>query len=692
MARDRATSIAIAAGVVLTAALALVANVITDHSSFHAWVTSQHWSLATLLKAFLVILGGIVAITVYQEKKRAAEVPAASSAAEAPLDPALRLRLLDRVQHDRVDARLNQGLRQALRVDLDLTEMPDAVAPKLRVYTTSESGPSAEREIDEPLQEVFEKTAGRRLLILGDPGTGKTNCLLELAGSLIREAKRDAALPIPVVFSLPRWTLGKKVRTLDEWLVDDLVSEYGVSRATAAPLVAQKRILPLLDGLDEVSEQRRGACIQAINAFQGESDLGGLAVCCRTQEYAELTRIDLATAVRVEKLSRAAVEREIARPRMQAVRDALDQDPQLWEIIDTPLWLHVLFGAAQVQPPAGEPSSDPKRRLYARYVDYAIGREAEGSPRRRTARERLLHYVGWLASEMRERGQSVFALEDLDASWLPLRGQPRWVKWTGILSLYLIGCEVGLGFPTAGLVWLAGGTALGIRFFLFLALAFGLLSGILALNGDREEPTDQLAFSLRSGQEGLGVTALIVVATSAVVWWLGHSLALAVLVAVLASVGCFALDALEVRPIGERKEPNSGTMRTMRFVAIGVGAAAALSALVRGVSRLHVLSGHFARAMMFDIALGIAMLAFFKGGVFLVQNYSARLVLGLFRKLPFFATRFFSEAAERLFLVRRGGGYEFLHSTFRGFMAESYGVKDSVTVGLQPVQESDPII
>ncbi len=200
----------------------------------------------------------------------------------------------------------------------------------LRIHTITESGSPGEREIDSDIRSVYHKANGR-LLILGEPGTGKTNLLMELAEGLIADAKVNQTLPIPIVFSLPRWTLGKRERTLAEWLIDDLadVTQYGLSRATASALVHRNRITPLLDGLDEVAEERRVACVEAVRRYQQERDLGKLAICCRIDEYQRLPKLDLRMAVRVEKLTRAEVERYISMERLSHVRRALEGDPEL---------------------------------------------------------------------------------------------------------------------------------------------------------------------------------------------------------------------------------------------------------------------------------------------------------------------------------------------------------------------------
>ena len=108
----------------------------------------------------------------------------------------------------------------------------------LRIHMIAESGPPVERSVHDPIGDIF-KAANGSLLILGDPGTGKTNLLMELAEHLIAEARIDQTSPIPLVFSLPRWTLGNRPRTLAGWLIDDLadVAQYSLSRATVAALV-----------------------------------------------------------------------------------------------------------------------------------------------------------------------------------------------------------------------------------------------------------------------------------------------------------------------------------------------------------------------------------------------------------------------------------------------------------------------
>lgn len=64
---------------------------------------------------------------------------------------------------------------------------------------------------------------GKTLLILGEPGSGKTIALLQLAERLVEQTQKDlnerkqkSSKPIPVVLNLSSW--GQKQQPLEEWL------------------------------------------------------------------------------------------------------------------------------------------------------------------------------------------------------------------------------------------------------------------------------------------------------------------------------------------------------------------------------------------------------------------------------------------------------------------------------------------
>ncbi|HAA10559.1 MAG TPA: hypothetical protein DCE41_02230, partial [Cytophagales bacterium] len=100
------------------------------------------------------------------------------------------------------------------------------------------------------LHTLFNQHQGR-LLITGDPGAGKTTLLLELAQQLLA----TEAEQIPLVLDLATWR--SHFNTLEAWWLE-LLPQMGYSKSLARRLVAEKRILPLLDGLDEVDEAPRG--------------------------------------------------------------------------------------------------------------------------------------------------------------------------------------------------------------------------------------------------------------------------------------------------------------------------------------------------------------------------------------------------------------------------------------------------
>ena len=68
---------------------------------------------------------------------------------------------------------------------------------------------------------------GKRLLILGEPGAGKTTELLTVTQRLVEAATDDNNQPIPLIFELSSWTPGTQLLS---WLTQQLHQTYGVSK------------------------------------------------------------------------------------------------------------------------------------------------------------------------------------------------------------------------------------------------------------------------------------------------------------------------------------------------------------------------------------------------------------------------------------------------------------------------------
>jgi predicted NACHT family NTPase len=118
-------------------------------------------------------------------------------------------------------------------ISLGKRSMDDAVEPTLEHVIEFSSQRSLLLLQDRRIATIFDATG--LLLILGEPGSGKTMTLLELAANLIARAKADAKERVPVVLTLSSW---KRKQSLAEWIAGEL-SEVSIDQDSAF-LVAER--------------------------------------------------------------------------------------------------------------------------------------------------------------------------------------------------------------------------------------------------------------------------------------------------------------------------------------------------------------------------------------------------------------------------------------------------------------------
>jgi hypothetical protein len=239
---------------------------------------------------------------------------------------------------------LDQSLHGIAWVELGLATRPDMVSNVTNLLFRLPQGDERLLAPSTSILAAFDE-AEEELLILGAPGAGKSTLLLDLAQQLVGRALADPGHPLPVILRLSSWAVRRP--SLTAWMIEQLSRTYDVPRQLSERWVQQGRLLPLLDGLDEMEEAARPACIAAINRYH-QTHLAPLVVCSRQAEYevaAQRERLALQSAVIVQPLSDEQIEDYLhtTGSSFAGVRAALSQQQALRALATTPLMLSVLL-------------------------------------------------------------------------------------------------------------------------------------------------------------------------------------------------------------------------------------------------------------------------------------------------------------------------------------------------------------
>ncbi|MDX1992258.1 MAG: TIR domain-containing protein [bacterium] len=251
---------------------------------------------------------------------------------------------------------------------------------------------------------AFERNHGR-VLLLGEPGGGKTTTLMAFAREAVARRLEDATQPLPIVAPIATWDAMRQPGLID-WLSEQI---RVLNPGQIAQVIEGGAALLLLDGLDELGSERehpdtkerfdpRQKFVEMISVMlnanphhrpeawgqiHGFSN-GGLRVLitCRVKDYHDIgAKLPLAGAVTLRPLDdeqmRVYLEKQ---PDLLA---AIEADPALREMARTPLLLSLFTfayngladEARQLRDLAHSPG-DLRDRIFETYMRRRYEREA----------------------------------------------------------------------------------------------------------------------------------------------------------------------------------------------------------------------------------------------------------------------------------------------------------------------------
>ncbi|MEG3843326.1 NACHT domain-containing protein [Microcoleus sp. herbarium14] len=389
-----------------------------------------------------------------------------------------RDRLLSEVKRE-VQAGRSQSLHAAVHANLSQDSSPVGVSRCWDVEVKAGNRPSFQLPPKASVAKVFDRTNGK-LVILGAAGSGKTTTLLELAQVLVSRAEKDASLPVPVLFELGTWK--EQSGAIADWLIAQLQYKYGISPALGKKWLAEQKLLPLLDGLDEVETHRQNSCIQAINQFvESEFKPKNLVASSSFEVYKNCTtRFKLQAAVLLKPLTETQIQNYLLEARSRELWYSIENEPELLKLAKVPLFLSMMALAYEdilIESWKRITSAQEQRKyLLTAYIRHQMTGEVKQYPRNKELRpEQIRYWLGWLARKMEQQGTQEFYLDRIPSSWLQTAEQQRKYQF----GVKLIG---GLIWVILGLIaTLVSGSIWGLAAGAVAAVISALLPGIPAI-------------------------------------------------------------------------------------------------------------------------------------------------------------------------------------------------------------------
>lgn len=277
--------------------------------------------------------------------------------------------------------------------------------------------------------EVYRRIPSGRLVVLGRAGSGKTILTLRFVlGLLPTRAPTD---PVPVIFGLGTWN--PTTTGLRDWLTAQLERDHPGLSATgptgsslAAALVEAGRVLPVLDGFDEIADGLHRPALAALNATTLP-----IVLTSRDDEYAGADVLAAAGCVVLTDLSPTDLADYLPRTSRRAAWEPVlaDLPGQLASVLTTPLMVG-LARTVYSDTPDHDPVEllDTDRFPTAEAIEDHLLGDFVPTVYRDADPERAGHWLGYLAHHLDRLGTR-------DLAWWRLSASPGGAASTTVLAV-----------------------------------------------------------------------------------------------------------------------------------------------------------------------------------------------------------------------------------------------------------------
>ncbi|MDY7004389.1 MAG: NACHT domain-containing protein [Cyanobacteriota bacterium] len=377
-----------------------------------------------------------------------------------------RDKLLNTVKREVLQLR-SQSLHHAVIVNLVRQRPPQQLKRSWDIEVKVGKRPSFQLPEKISIIQVFDRMKGK-LLILGNPGGGKTTTLLELARKLVIRAEKEPKTSIPVLLDLSTWQ--NKNQDISDWLVNQIKFKYNIPQKVIRNWLENQQLSLLIDGFDRVSPAFSKNCSEEINKLSVYLQPKDLVICSSFATYKNCqTKFKLNAAVLLQPLTNGQIQDYLLAGRSRELWHYLQDEPELLHLAEIPLMLSMMTLAYEEILIAAwrRISSQQGREKYLlnAYIRRQLGRENNYNWYSRGREPLPAHtrqWLAWLAQRMAADNSQEFTIEKLRPAWLDSNGELQ--AYQLIVNLISV------------LFW---GFIFGFIFTLVFDLYLGLISGAI---------------------------------------------------------------------------------------------------------------------------------------------------------------------------------------------------------------------